>query len=105
MDCPYCKEKLNEGELRCHSCGKFIIDFDYFRNMDLMEEKYGKKGVVELSKEKLTYPEIITIHTLIQRDAHHSGDSGFEDYCRENGVFSKLSKRLEEIREGSNDEW
>ena len=101
MDCPFCKEKLNEGELRCHNCDRVIVDFDYFKNLDIMREKYGKRNIPELSKEKLTYPEIITIYTLIERDVHHSGDTDFEDYCRESGVFTNLAKRLEEIRDES----
>ena len=76
---------------------------DYFKNLDRMEEKYGTRSILELSKEKLTYPEVITILTFIQRADRHIGDGSVEDACRENGVFLNLHRRLDEIKEESND--
>ena len=98
MKCPFCGENLIEGDLRCPSCRHMAIDFDYFKNMDMMEEKYSKSSLLDLSKEDLTFEEIITIYTFIERADHHGGDGEFSDMCRQDGTFSNLSKRLKEIR-------
>ena len=100
MKCPFCGETLSEGDLRCPGCGGLAIDFDYPKNMDRMEEKYSKSGLLELSKEKLTFDEIVTIYTYIERADHYYGDDEFSEGCREDGTFSNLSRRLKEIRNG-----
>jgi hypothetical protein len=76
------------------------MDFDYFENMDKMEKKYSKVSLLDLSKEKLTFEEIITIYTYIERADHHGGDGEVSDRCVQDGTFSNLSKRLNEIKNG-----
>ena len=98
MKCPFCEENLIEGDLICPSCRSFVIDFDYLENMDKMEEKYSKSSLLDLSKEKLTFEEIITIYTYIERADHHGGDGEVSDGCSDDGTFSNLSKRLKEIK-------
>ena len=98
MKCPYCEEKLIEGNLICPYCQKRVIDFDYFENMDNMREKYSKFSISDLSKEKLTFDEIVTIYTYIERADHHGGDGEVSDGYSRDGTFSNLSKRLKEIK-------
>lgn len=98
MKCPFCSENLIEGDLRCPGCRRQVIDFDYFKNLDKMEKKYSKSSILDLSKEKLTFEEIVTIYTYIERADHHYGDDGFSNQCRQDGTFSNLSKRLNEIK-------
>ena len=100
MKCPFCRENLIEGDLRCPNCRALAIDFDYFENMDKMREKYSKSNLSELSSEKLTFDEIVTIYTYIERADHHGGDGEVSDGCREDGTYSNLSKRLKEIKNG-----
>ena len=66
MKCPFCGETLIEGNLVCPNCRSLAIDFDYFENMDKMEEKYSKYSLSDLSKEKLTFDELITIFTSLK---------------------------------------
>ena len=101
MICRSCNERIEEGEFRCPKCNARVIDLNYFKNLDKMEEKYGTRNILELSKEKLTYPEVITIFTFIERADRHIGDGSVEDACSENGVFLNLHRRLEEIKEES----
>lgn len=98
MKCPFCEEILIEGDLRCPNCRGLAIDFDYFENMEKMEEKYSKYSLLDLSKEKLTFEEIITIYTYIERADHFGGDGEISDGCRQDGTFSNLSNRLKEIK-------
>ena len=98
MKCPFCKENLIEGDLRCPNCRRRAIDFDYFENMDRMEEKYSKTSLLDLSKEKLTFEEIVTIYTYIERADHHGGDGEVSDECSRDGTFSNLSKLLREMK-------
>lgn len=98
MKCPFCSENLIEGDIRCPHCRRRVIDFDYFENMDKMEKKYSKVSLLDLSKEKLTFEEIITIYTYIERADHHGGDGEVSDRCVQDGTFSNLSKRLNEIK-------
>ena len=98
MKCPFCEENLIEGDLTCPNCRSMAIDFDYSENMDRMEEKYSKSTLSDLSKEKLTFEEIITIYTYIERANHFGGDGEVSDECRQDGTFSNLSKRLKEIK-------
>ncbi|ALT68995.1 hypothetical protein [Methanobrevibacter millerae] len=53
---------------------------------------------MDLSREKLTFEEIITIYTYIERADHHGGDGEVSDRCVQDGTFSNLSKRLNEIK-------
>lgn len=98
MKCPFCGETLIEGDMRCPSCGSLVIDFDYLENMEKMEKKYSKVSLLELSKEKLTFEEIITMYTFIERADHHGGDGEVSDGCGQDGTFSNLSKQLKEMR-------
>lgn len=67
-----------------------------------MEEKYSKSGLLELSKEKLTFQEIITISTFIERLNHHCGEDSVSDECGQDEINSNLAKRIAEIRNESN---
>ena len=98
MQCSYCGKNMVEGDLRCPNCGGLAIDFDYFENMDKMEEKYSKSSLLDLSKEKLTFDEIITIYTYIERADNHGGDGEVSDGCQQDGTYSNLRKRLNEIK-------
>lgn len=98
MKCPFCEENLIEGDLRCPNCRRMVIDFDYFENMAKMREKYSRFSLQDLSGEKLTFEEIITIYTYIERADHHGGDGEVSDKCIQDGTFSNLSKRLKEIK-------
>ena len=100
MKCPFCGQNLIEGDLRCPNCRGLAIDFDYLENMDKMGKKYSKSSLSELSSEKLTFDEIVTIYTYIERADHHGGDGEVSDGCSEDGTYSKLSKRLKEIKNG-----
>ena len=68
--------------------------------MDKMRKKYSKSSLSELSREKLTFDEIVTIYTYIERADHHGGDGEVSDECSEDGTYSNLSKRLNEIKNG-----
>ena len=98
MKCPFCGGNLIEGDLRCPNCRRMVIDFDYLENMAKMEEKYSKVDLFELSQEKLTFEEIITMYTFIERADHHGGDGEVSDGSSRNGTFSNLSKQLKEMR-------
>ena len=98
MKCPFCGENLIEGDLRCPNCRGLAIDFDYFENMDKMEEKYSKSSLLDLSREKLTFEELVTIYTYIQRADHHGGDGEVSEGCSDDGTFSNLSRQLEEMK-------
>ena len=98
MQCSYCGKNMVEGDLRCPNCGGLAIDFDYFENMDKMREKYSKSGLSDLSKEELTFDEIVTIYTYIERADHHGGDGEVSDGCQQDGTYSNLRKRLNEIK-------
>lgn len=98
MKCPFCDENLIEGDLRCPNCRSLAMDFDYLENMEKMEEKYSKVSLLDLSKEKLTFEEIITMYTFIERVDHHGGDGEVSDECGQDGTFSNLSKQLKEMR-------
>ena len=75
----------------------------HFKGEYKIENKYGKRDFLELSKEKLTFPEIVTIRTFIKRSDRHAGDTYMQDKCREDGTYSNLRKRLEEIRNSSDE--
>lgn len=72
-----------------------VMDFDYFKNLDKMGEKYSAFSLLDLSCEKLTFEEIITIY--IERADHHGGDSEVSDRCEQDGTFSNLFKRLNDM--------
>ncbi len=98
MKCPFCEENLIEGDLICHNCRSMVIDFDYLENMDNMMEKYSKFTLSDLSREKLTFEEIITIYTYIERADHHGGDGEVSEECMRDETFSNLSKQLKEMK-------
>ena len=100
MKCQFCGESLSEGDLRCSNCRRRAVDFDYLENMDKMEEKYSKSSLLDLSREKLTFDEIVTLYTYIERADHFGGDGEVSDECAENGTYSNLSKRLKELKNG-----
>ena len=75
-----------------------VIDFDYHENMKRMEKKYSKSSLLELSREELTFEEIITIYTYIERADHHGGDGEVTDGCSRDGTFANLSRQLREMR-------
>lgn len=79
MKCPFCGENLIEGDLRCPKCRSPAVDFDYFENMDKMQEKYFKSILLDFSKEKLTFDEIVTIYTYIERTDNHGCDGEVSD--------------------------
>ena len=98
MKCPFCGENLIEGDLICPNCRSMVIDFDYLENMDKMEEKYSKSSLLDLSREKLTFEEIITIYTFIERADHFEGDGEVSDRCSQDETFPNLSKQLKEMK-------
>ena len=98
MKCPFCGKNLIDGDFVCPHCHRLAFDFDYFENMEKMEKKYSKSSFLDLSKEELTFDEIVTIYSFIERGDHHGGGTDFHDGCAEDGTFSNLSKRLKEIR-------
>lgn len=98
MKCPFCGEILIEGDFKCPNCQSLAIDFDYHENMDRMRQKYSKSSLRELSEEKLTFDEIVTIYTYIERADHHGGDGEVSDGCRQDGTFSNLSRQLKEMK-------
>lgn len=49
--------------------------------MDKMREEYSKSSLSDLSKEKLTFDEIATIYTYIERADHHGSDGEVSDGC------------------------
>ena len=62
--------------------------------MDKMEKKYSKTCLLELSEEKLTFEEIVTIYTFIERADHHCGEESLFDEYSQNGTFSNLRKKM-----------
>jgi len=74
-----------------------MLDVDYINNMTKIKEKYGKKYVEDLSKEKLDFLEIITVFTLIHRAERHSGGGWYDD-CINDGTYYNLLCRLEELK-------
>lgn len=98
MKCPFCEENLIEGDLICHNCRSIVIDFDYLENMDKIEKKYSKSSLLDLSREKLTFEELITIYTYIERADHFGGDGEVSDRCSKDETFSNLSKQLKEMK-------
>lgn len=74
-----------------------MLDVEYADNMIRIRKKYGKRYVEDLSKEKLSFLEIITIFTFISRAERHSGGGWYDD-CIANGTYYNLLCRLEEIK-------
>lgn len=97
-DCKLCRG-LGDGYLRCPLCGRGVFDFDYFRNLRVMREKYGTDDFLELSKQELTFSEVITIYSFIERSDHHSGDYFSSERRRKDGTFKNLKKGIDEIKE------
>ena len=61
--CPVC-DGLGSGPYTCPNCGRRVMDFDYFKSLKKMEEKYGTDDLHKLSCEKLTFKEIVAIRTI-----------------------------------------
>lgn len=76
-----------------HFC--FIMARNYMADYRRVREKYGKKLTVDLSREKLTFYEVITLFTFVERASRHSGGYTPNDY----DVWANLLSRLEEIRD------
>ena len=74
-----------------------MLDVNYIDNMTRIKKKYGKKYVEDLSKEKLSFLEIITIFTFIHRAERHAGGGWYDD-CIHNDTYYNLLCRLEEIK-------
>lgn len=74
------------------------IDVDYINNAAKIKEKYGKLYVDDLSKEKLNFLEIITIFTLIHRQARLDFRNETYTYCIEHDIYYNLLCRMEEIK-------
>ena len=74
-----------------------MLDVEYADNMERIRKKYGKRYVEDLSKEKLSFLEIITIFTFISRAERHSGGGWYDD-CVADGTYYNLLCRLEEIK-------
>ena len=74
-----------------------ILDVEYVDNMAIIRNKYEKRPVEELSKEKLSFLEIITIFTFISRAQRHAGGGWYDD-CMADGTYYNLLCRLEEIK-------
>ena len=83
-----------------------IIDFNYFDNMDKIKNKYGKKYVRELSKEKLDLFEIISPVTpvigaansqngaLVYQDNHEAGQYiTIEIYDSSNNIIKTYTNK------------
>ena len=96
--CDVCSGLGDDGLYACPKCGREVFDFRYFMNLRKMEKKYGTDDLLELSRQKLTFSEIVTIYSFIERAGRHCGDTLTSDLCREDGTFSNLSRRLDEIR-------
>ena len=65
--------------------------------MGRMEKSIPNQAFLIYPK-KLTFDEIVTIYTCIERADHHGGDGEFSDECRQVGTFFNLYKRLNEIK-------
>lgn len=74
-----------------------MLDVEYTDNMKRIRKKYGKQYVEDLSKEKLSFLEIITIFTFISRAERHAGGLWYDE-CMEDGTYYNLLCRLEEIK-------
>ena len=74
-----------------------MVDVDYINNMTRIKKKYGKKYVEDLSKEKLSFLETITVFTFIHRAERHAGGLWYDE-CMEDGTYYNLLCRLEEIK-------
>ena len=74
---------------------RIIMAINYMANYQMMLEKYKKRWTIDLSREKLTFSEVITLFTFVERAAHHSGEYSPKDY----EIWENLFSRLEEIRD------
>lgn len=71
-----------------------IHDQHYMPNLDRIRNRYGKRPIIDLSKEKLDFREVITIFTFIERANRHAGQGSDHDY----EIWLNLLSRLEEIK-------
>ena len=64
-----------------------------------MDEKYGTKDLLELSKKELTFAEIAAIRIFIERVDRHSGCNSTYQRCLNDGTYKNLERRINEIME------
>ena len=74
---------------------RIIMARNYMANYRMMLEKYKKRWTIDLSREKLTFYEVITLFTFVERASRHSGGYTPSDY----EVWANLLSRFKEIRE------
>ena len=98
MYCPVCEGIKDESLQTCPRCGRGVY-VNHFRMLDMMEEKYGTKDLLELSEKKLTFGEIAAIRIFIERVDRHSGDATTYQRCLNDGTYKNLDKRISEIME------
>lgn len=96
--CEVCEGLTGRGFYTCPRCGREVFDFNYSDNLRIMEEKYGTDDFLKLSQCELTFQEIITIYSFIERCERHCGDTLTSDKCRNDGPFANLKRRLKKIR-------
>lgn len=92
MDYSKCKEARDLE----HLLYKYeIFDKNYYEKLRMMETKYGA-SYYALSREKLSFEEIIALLTWMHRQERHSGGCFLN--AIENKTFYNLICRMEEIR-------
>lgn len=74
-----------------------MLDVNYIDNMTIIKKKYEKQNVEDLSKEKLSFLEIITVFTFIHRAERHAGGLWYDE-CMADGTYYNLLCRLETIK-------
>ncbi|WP_292608613.1 hypothetical protein [Methanobrevibacter sp. UBA188] len=74
-----------------------MLDVEYQNNIARIRKKYGKRYVEDLSKEELSFLEIITVFTFIHRAERHAGGGWYDD-CMADGTYYNLLCRLKEIK-------
>ena len=95
--CDVCRDLDEPGIHACPKCGRNVLDIRFRKHLREMQEKYGSDDLLELSREKLSFSQIITIYTFIERCDRHCADTPTADRCRRDGTFANLEKRMDEI--------
>ncbi|MEE1129474.1 MAG: hypothetical protein UHW99_05765 [Methanobrevibacter sp.] len=75
-----------------------MLDVDYIDNVERINNKYGKKSLEDLSKEKFDFLEAITLFTWIHRASRGDIEDETYTYCIEKDIYYYLLCRLEEIK-------